>query len=46
MLGKTAEVGIKLHREAYGEAFLRGLREPAYVEGQNIAIEWRCAVEK
>jgi hypothetical protein len=29
-----------------GEAFLQGLREVGYVEGQNIAVEWRFAEEK
>ena len=30
----------------HGEAFLQGLRELGYVEGQNMTIEWRFAEER
>jgi putative ABC transport system substrate-binding protein len=46
--GKMAKIGhlapISREQQApYAEAFLRGLRDLGYVEGQNIAIEWRFA---
>ena len=49
--GKMPRIGVlgtptSVEQQHLWDAFRRGLNELGYVEGQNIAFEWRSAVEK